>query len=65
MATVRDLMVRISADTSNFDRGMDEASNSANGFSNKMGKIMDNVKSFLIYDIGKKLVTGFVAYTTE
>ena len=63
MATVRDLMVRISADTSNFDRGMDEASNSANGFSNKMGKIMDNVKSFLIYDIGKKLVTGFVDAT--
>ena len=63
MATVRDLMVRISADTSNFDRGMDEASNSANGFSNKMGKIMDNVKSFLIYDMGKKLVTGFVDAT--
>ena len=63
MATVRDLMVRISADTSNFDRGMDEASNSANGFSSKMGKIMENVKSFLIYDIGKNLVTGFVNAT--
>ena len=63
MASVKDLMVRISADTSNFDRGMDEASNSANGFSSKMGNIMNNVKSFLIYDVGKKLVTGFVDAT--
>lgn len=63
MASVKDLMVRISADTSNFDRGMDEASNSANNFSSKMGNIMNNVKSFLIYDIGKKLVTGFVDAT--
>ena len=63
MASVKDLMVRISADTSNFDRGMDEASNSANGFSSKMGNIMNNVKSFLIYDIGKNLVTGFVNAT--
>ena len=63
MASVRDLMVRISADTSDFDRGMDQASNSANGFSSKMGDIMNNVKSFLIYDVGKKLVTGFVDAT--
>ena len=63
MASVKDLMVRISADTSDFDRGMDQASNSANGFSSKMGDIMNNVKSFLIYDVGKKLVTGFVDAT--
>ena len=63
MASVKDLMVRISADTSDFDRGMDQASNSANGFSSKMGNIMNNVKSFLIYDIGKNLVTGFVNAT--
>ena len=63
MATVKDLMVKIKADTSDFDRGMDDASNSASSFSNKMGKVMDNVKSFLIYDIGKNLVTGFVNAT--
>ena len=63
MATVKDLMVKIKADTSDFDRGMDQASNSANGFSSKMGNIMNNVKSFLIYDIGKNLVTGFVNAT--
>ena len=63
MATVKDLMVKIKADTSDFDRGMDSASNSASSFSNKMGKVMDNVKSFLIYDIGKNLVTGFVNAT--
>ena len=63
MATVKDLMVKIKADTSSFDRGMDEASNSASSFSSKMSKVMDNVKSFLIYDIGKNLVTGFVNAT--
>ena len=63
MAIVKDLMVKLKADTSDFDRGMDEASNSASNFSNKMGKVMDNVKSFLIYDIGKNLVTGFVNAT--
>lgn len=63
MATVKDLMVKIKADTSDFDRGMDQASDSASGFSNKMGKVMENVKSFLIYDIGKNLVTGFVNAT--
>ena len=63
MATVKDLMVKIKADTSDFDRGMDNASNSASSFSNKMGKVMENVKSFLIYDIGKNLVTGFVNAT--
>ena len=63
MATVKDLMVKIKADTSDFDRGMDDASNSASSFSNKMGKVMENVKSFLIYDIGKNLVTGFVNAT--
>ena len=63
MATVKDLMVKIKADTSDFDRGMDQASDSASGFSNKMGKVMENVKSFLIYDIGKSLVTGFVNAT--
>ena len=63
MATVKDLMVKIKADTSDFDRGMTQASDSASSFSNKMGKVMDNVKSFLIYDIGKNLVTGFVNAT--
>ena len=63
MATVKDLMVKIKADTSDFDRGMDSASNSASSFSNKMGNVMENVKSFLIYDIGKNLVTGFVNAT--
>ena len=37
MATVKDFMVKLKADTSDFDRGMDEASNSASNFSNKMG----------------------------
>ena len=63
MATVKDLMVKIKADTSDFDRGMDDASNSASSFSSKMGNVMENVKSFLIYDIGKNLVTGFVNAT--
>ena len=63
MATVKDLMVKIKADTSDFDRGMDDASNSASIFSSKMGNVMENVKSFLIYDIGKNLVTGFVNAT--
>ena len=63
MATVKDLMVKIKADTSDFDRGMDEASNSANSFSSKMSNVMENVKSFLIYDIGKNLVTGFINAT--
>ena len=63
MATVKDLMVKIKADTSDFDRGIDDASNSASSFSSKMGNVMENVKSFLIYDIGKNLVTGFVNAT--
>lgn len=59
MATIGSLFVNLNANTSNFESGMNNASNRASGFGNTMSRITENIKSFLIYDIGKKLVSGF------
>lgn len=59
MATIGSLFVNLNANTSNFESGMNNASNRANSFGSTMGRITENIKSFLIYDVGKKLVSGF------
>ena len=59
MATIGSLFVNLNANTSNFESGMNNASNRASGFGNTMSRITENIKSFLIYDVGKKLVSGF------
>ena len=38
---------------------MNNASNRASSFGSTMSRITENIKSFLIYDVGKKLVSGF------
>ena len=60
MATIGELFVNLNADTSNFDKGMNSASNKANSFGNVMGSVTNAVKGFIVYDVGKKLVEGFV-----
>lgn len=59
MSTIGSLFVNLNANTSNFESGMNNASNRASGFGNTMSRITENIKSFLIYDVGKKLVSGF------
>ena len=63
MATIGELFVKLNANTSNFDRGMDQAKGKANGFSSTLSTLSKNVASFMVYDVGKKLVTGFVDAT--
>lgn len=63
MATIGELFVKLNANTSNFDRGMDQAKGKATGFGSVLGSISKQVASFMIYDVGKKLVTGFVDAT--
>ncbi len=63
MATIGELFVKLNANTSNFDRGMDQAKGKATRFGSVLGSISKQVASFMIYDVGKKLVTGFVDAT--
>ncbi len=63
MATIGELFVKLNANTSNFDRGMDQAKGKASGFGSVLGSISKQVASFMVYDVGKKLVTGFVDAT--
>lgn len=42
---------------------MDQAKGKANGFSSTLSTLSKNVASFMVYDVGKKLVTGFVDAT--
>lgn len=63
ITTIGSLFVKLNANTSNFDRGMDQAKGKANGFSSTLSILSKNVASFMVYDVGKKLVTGFVDAT--
>lgn len=63
MATIGELFVNLNANTSNFERGMDNASNKANSLGSVVGSVAKNIASFMIYDVGKKLATGFVEAT--
>ncbi|XAM52413.1 tail length tape measure protein [Terrisporobacter phage TVCOM_ph1] len=63
MATIGELFVNLNANTSNFDRGMDRASNKANGLGRVIETVSKNIASFMIYDVGKKLVSGFIEAT--
>lgn len=63
MATIGELFIKLKADTSNFDRGMDNASNKANSLGGVISTVSKNIASFMIYDVGKKLVSGFVEAT--
>lgn len=60
MATIGELFIKLNSNTSNFDRGMDQAKGKATGFGSVLSSISKQVASFMIYDVGKKLVTGFV-----
>lgn len=61
MATIGELFVNLNANTSNFERGMDNASNKANSLGSVVGSVAKNIASFMIYDVGKKLATGFTS----
>ena len=63
MATIGELFVNLNANTSNFERSMDNASNKANSLGSVVGSVAKNIASFMIYDVGKKLATGFVEAT--
>lgn len=60
MTIIGELFVKLKADTSNFEKGMDKASNKANGLGSIVGNVSRNIASFMIYDVGKNLATGFV-----
>lgn len=42
---------------------MEQAKNKANGFGGVLSTLSKNVASFMVYDVGKKLVTGFIDAT--
>ena len=63
MATIGELFVNLNADTSNFDKGMSQAQGKASSFGNVVKDVGKNIASFMIYDVGKKLVDGFVNAT--
>lgn len=60
MATIGDLWVNINAKTDNFEKGIGKAENKASSLGSVIGKVAQNIASFMIYDVGKNLVTGFV-----
>lgn len=60
MATIGDLWVNINAKTDNFEKGIGKAESKANSLGTVIGKVAQNIASFMIYDVGKNLVTGFV-----
>lgn len=63
MATIGELWVNLNAKTDNFDKGMDKASNKATSLGSVIGKVGQNIASFMIYDVGKNLISGFVNAT--
>lgn len=63
MATIGELWVNLNAKTDNFDKGMDKASNKATSLGSVIGKVGQNIASFMLYDVGKNLVTGFINAT--
>ena len=63
MATIGELWVNLNAKTDNFDKGMDKASNKANSLGGVISKVGQNIASFMLYDVGKNLVTGFINAT--
>ena len=60
MATIGDLWININAKTDNFEKGIGKAENKANSLGSIIGKVSQNIASFMIYDVGKNLITGFV-----
>ncbi|HJF35100.1 MAG TPA: tape measure protein [Clostridium perfringens] len=63
MATIGELWVNLNAKTDNFDKGIDKASNKANSLGGVISKVGQNIASFMLYDVGKNLVTGFINAT--
>ncbi|HSQ89290.1 tape measure protein, partial [Romboutsia sp.] len=63
MATIGELFVNINARTDNFEQGMNRTRNSANGLNGVFGSIKKTIAGFMMYDLGKKLVGGFVSAT--
>ena len=63
MATIGELFVNLNADTSNFDKGMSQAQSKASSFGNVVKDVGKNLASFVVYDVGKKLVNGFIDAT--
>ena len=63
MATIGELWVNLNAKTDNFDRGIDKASNKANSLGGVISKVGQNIASFMLYDVGKNLVAGFINAT--
>lgn len=63
IATIGSLFVNLNANTSNFEGGMNRARSSASGLSSVMGGVGRAIAGFMIYDVGKKLVSGFVDAT--
>lgn len=60
MATIGDLWVNINAKTDNFEKGIGKAESKANSLGSVIGKVAQNIASFMLYDVGKNLVTGFI-----
>ncbi len=56
MATIGDLWVNINAKTDNFEKGIGKAESKANSLGTVIGKVAQNIASFMIYDVGKNLV---------
>ena len=63
MATTKELFVKLKANTSDFEQGMDKAKNSSSSLGSVIGQVGKTMASFMIYDVGKKLVSGFADAT--
>lgn len=59
MATTKELFVKLKANTSDFEQGMDKAKNSSNSLGSVISQVSKTVAGFMVYDVGKKLVSGF------
>ena len=60
MATIGELFVNLNARTDNFENGMNRARGSANGLRSVVGRVGQAIAGFMVYDLGKNLVGGFV-----
>lgn len=63
MATTKELFVKLKANTSDFEQGMDKAKNSSSSLGSVIGQVGKTMAGFMIYDVGKKLVSGFADAT--
>ena len=63
MATTKELFVKLKANTSDFEKGMDKAKNSSSSLGSVIGQVGKTMAGFMIYDVGKKLVSGFADAT--